>query len=102
MKQEKFDYEKIYSQEVRIFNDISRKFEGLTEEDIAGAFELQKKSIQAYNRWSNIKYEIKKDLKRGEATAMKERLDEICIYLKHIHTVTKATWLKAKEDFKCS
>ena len=96
------DLEKVYPEEIKILNDIYRRNDNLVEEDIAGAFELQKESIQAYNRWSNIKYEIKKDLKRGEATAMKERLDEICIYLKHIHTVTKAIWLKAKEDFKCS
>lgn len=65
------DYEKIYIEEVKIFNDISRKYDDLVEEDIAGAFELQK-----------------------------ERLEEICIYLKHIHTVTKAIWLKAREDLK--
>lgn len=50
------DYEKIYIEEVKIFNDISRKYDDLVEEDIAGAFELQKESLQAYNRWSNIKY----------------------------------------------
>ena len=96
------DYEKKYIEEVKIFNDISRKFDALTEENILGAFNLQKESIQAYNRLSYIKYEIKKDLKRGEAVAMKERLDEMCIYLKHIHTTTKATWLKAREDLKSS
>lgn len=96
------DYEKIYSEEVKIFNDISRRFDNLTEEDITEAFELQKESIQAYNRWSNIKYEIKRELKRGQATATKERLEEICIYLKHIHTVTKTIWLKAREDLRCS
>lgn len=71
------DYEKIYIEEVKIFNDISRKYDDLLEEDIAGAFELQKESLQAYNRWSNIKYNIKKELKRGQATATKERLEEI-------------------------
>lgn len=94
------DYEKIYIEEVKIFNDISNKFDNLVEEDISGAFELQKESIQAYNRWSNIKYSIKKELKRGQATATKERLEEICIYLKHIHTVTKSIWLKAREDLR--
>lgn len=49
------NYEKIYSEEVKIFNNISRRFDSLTEEDIKEAFELQKESIQAYNRWSNIK-----------------------------------------------
>lgn len=94
------DYQNIYNQEVKIYNEISRKFDTLTEEDIAGAYELMKESIQAYNRWSQIKYEVKKELKRGEATALKERLEEICIYLKHIHTSTKSTWLKAREDIR--
>lgn len=94
------DYEKIYIEEVKIFNDISNKFDNLVEEDIAGAFELQKESIQAYNRWSNIKYSIKKELKRGQATAIKERLEDICAYLKYIHTSSKAVWLKAKEDLR--
>ncbi|WP_294124676.1 hypothetical protein [uncultured Clostridium sp.] len=93
-------YAKRYKEEVKIFNDISRKFDNLVEEDIIGAFELQKESIQAYNRWSHIKYEIKKELKRGEAVATKERLEEMCIYLKHIHTVSKSVWLKAKEDLR--
>ena len=41
------DYQKIYNQEVKIYNEISRKFDTLTEEDIAGAYELMKESIQA-------------------------------------------------------
>ena len=94
------DLEKVYPEEIKILNDIYSRNDNLVEEDIEGAFELQKESIQAYNRWSNIKYSIKKELKRGQATATKERLEEICIYLKHIHTVTKAIWLKAREDLR--
>lgn len=94
------DYQEKYNEEVKMYNDMSRRFEELTEEDILGAFNLMKESIQAYNRWSNIKYEIKKELKRGQATATKERLEEMCIYLKHIHTSTKATWLKARDDLR--
>ena len=96
------DLEKVYPEEIKILNDIYRRNDNLVEEDIAGAFELQKESLQAYNRWSNIKYNIKKELKRGQGVALKERLEEICSYLKYIHTSAKSTWLKAKEDFKCS
>ena len=94
------DYKKIYIEEVKIFNDISNKFDNLVEEDIAGAFQLQKDSLQAYFRWCAIKYDIKKDLKRGQATAVKEFLEEKCSYLKYVHTSSKATWLKAKEDLR--
>lgn len=47
------DYEKIYIEEVKIFNDISRKYDDLVEEDIAGAFELQKERIKKRTSNSN-------------------------------------------------
>lgn len=94
------NYEERYNQEIEMFNNIYNGVEELTEEDISGAFTLTKESIQAYNRWSSIKYDIKKDLKRGQATALKERLEEMCVYLKHVYTFTKAIWSKAREDLK--
>ena len=99
-EEEKINYEEIYNQEIEMFNNIYNGVEELAEEDIQGAFNLTKESIQAYNRWSSIKYDIKKDLKRGQATAMKERLEEMCTYLKHVYTFTKSIWLKAREDLR--
>ena len=57
------NYEKEYQEEVKILNDINSRYDKLSEEDIAGAFQLQKDALQAYFRWSNIKYDIKKNLK---------------------------------------
>lgn len=94
------DYEKRYPEEIKILNDIYSRYDKLSEEDIAGAFKLQKDAIQAYFRWSSIKYDIKKDLKRGQAVAVKERLEDICTYLKYIYTSSKSVWLKAKEDLR--
>lgn len=94
------NYEKEYQEEVKILNNIYSRYDKLSEEDIAGAFKLQKDAIQAYFRWFSIKYDIKKDLKRGQVVAVKERLEDICSYLKYIHTSAKATWLKAKEDLR--
>ena len=94
--------EKVYPEEIKILNDIYRRNDMLIEEDISGAFKLQKDAIQAYHRWSYIKYCTKKELKRGQGVALKERLEEICSYLKYIHTSAKSTWLKAREDLRCS
>lgn len=94
------DYEKRYPEEIKILNDIYSRYDKLSEEDIAGAFKLQRDAIQAYFRWSSIKYDIKKDLKRGQAVAVKERLEDICTYLKYIYTSSKSVWLKAKEDLR--
>ena len=99
-KEKEITFEEKYNQELQQFDNIYNGLETLTEEDITGAFNLAKESIQAYNRWSYIKYDIQKDLKRGQLTATKERLEEMCTYLKHVYTFTKSIWLKAKEDLR--
>ena len=39
------DLEKVYPEEIKILNDIYRRYDNLIEEDIAGAFKLQKDAI---------------------------------------------------------
>lgn len=91
------DYQEIYKQDVAMYNDIVERYDYLQEEDVLGSFQLMKDSIQAYNRWSYIKYDIKRNLKRGEASATKDRLEEKCRYLKEVHTGSRMIWNKAKE-----
>ncbi len=70
---------------------------GLKLAEIAEKLEVPNGTV---NRWSYIKYDIKKDLKRGQLTATKERLEEMCTYLKHVYTFSKSIWLKAREDLR--
>ena len=93
-------YEEQYKQEATQFNNIVKRFEMLQETDIVDAYSLMKDSLQAYNRWSKIKQDIKKDLRKGEMAALKERLEEITRYLKEVHTVSRMTWKCAKDDLK--
>ncbi|MDB2075652.1 hypothetical protein PMZ66_08545 [Clostridium paraputrificum] len=94
------DYEKVYLQEVKLFNSIVTRFENLQENDIVGAFKLTKDALQVYNRWSKIKCDIKKDLGRGEKAALKDRLEEMCKYLKEVAVTSRMVWKYAKEDIK--
>lgn len=94
------DYEKVYLQEVKLFNSIVTRFENLQENDIVGAFKLTKDSLQVYNRWSKIKCDIKKDLGRGEKAALKDRLEEMCKYLKEVAVTSRMVWKYAREDIK--
>ena len=94
------EYEKQYYQESLMFNNIVKRYEEIQENDISGAFKLMKDSLQAYNRWSKIKLDIKKDLGRGEKAELKDRLEEICKYLKEVHTTSRMIWSKAKDDLK--
>ena len=81
-----------------MFNNIVKRYEEIQENDISGAFKLMLDSLQAYNRWSKIKLDIKKDLGRGEKAALKDRLEEICKYLKEAHITSRMIWNKAKDD----
>ena len=94
------DYQKVYIHEVKLLNSIVTRFENLQENDIVGAFKLTKDALQVYNRWSKIKGDIKKDLGRGEKAALKDRLEEMCKYLKEVAVTSRMVWKYAKEDIK--
>lgn len=94
------NYEEQYNQEAALFNSIVTRFENLNENDIAGAFKVTKDSLQVYNRWSKIKCDVKKELGRGEQAALKDRLEEMCKYLKEVHITSRMIWSKGKEDLR--
>lgn len=96
------DYENIYDQEVKLFNLIVEQYNVLQESDIESAYKLMRDSLQSYNRWSKIKYDIKKCSGRGEATAIKNRLEEICRYLKEVHITSRMIWSRGKDDLRAN
>ena len=93
-------YEEIYNKEIKMFNEIVNKYELIQENDIYGAYKLMKESLQSYNRWSKIKCDIRKGLGRGEETAIKSRLEEMCKYLKEVHTTARMIWSRAKDEYR--
>ncbi|EKQ50289.1 MULTISPECIES: hypothetical protein [unclassified Clostridium] len=94
------DYEDKYREEVNILNSIEKRYSILQENDITEAFKLMKDSLQAYNRWSYIRCEYRRLLKRGEKPEEKDRLEDICRYLKEVHTNARIIWRFAKEDLR--
>ena len=94
------NYEEQYKQDAALFNSITNRFDKLTENDVIGAYQLSKDSLQVYNRWSKIKHDIKKDLGRGELSSLKDRLEEMCKYLKEVSITSRMVWKYAKEDLK--
>ena len=82
-------FEDEYKEEALQYINIVKRFGSLQENDIREAYRLMIDSLQAYNRWSKIKLDIKKDLKRGEKSALKE-----------VHTTSRMIWSKAKDDLK--
>lgn len=94
------NYEEQYIEEVKLFNSIYNRFNNIQENDVVGAYRLMLDSFQAYNRWSKIKCDIKKELGRGEKAAIKDRLEEMCKYLKEVAVTSRMIWKSAKEDSK--
>lgn len=94
------EYTKKYEEDIRQFNSVVKRFGTLKENDIDGAFSLMKDTIQFFNRWSLIKYEVKKGLKRGEGAAFKERLEDMCRYLKEVETTSRIIWRLGKEELR--
>ena len=93
-------FEDEYKEEALQYINIVKRFGSMQENDIRGSYKLMIDSLQSYNRWSKIKLDIKKDLGRGEKAALKDRLEEICKYLKEVHITSRMIWSKAKEDIK--
>jgi hypothetical protein len=96
----RMSYEEQYKQDAKQFNEIVSRFENLAENDVLGAFKLTKDSLQIYNRWSKIKCDVKKELGRGENTALKDRLEEMRKYLKEVSITSRMVWKYAKEDLR--
>lgn len=94
------NYEEKYREEVNILNNIVERYSLIQENDILEAFKLMKDSLQAYNRWSYIRCEYRRLLKRGEKTEEKDRLEDICRYLKEVHTNSRMIWRFGKEDLR--
>lgn len=92
------NYEEEYKEEVKLFNSIYNRFNNIQENDVVGAYRLMIDSFQAYNRWSKIKCDIKKELGRGEKAAIKDRLEEMCKYIKEVAVTSRMIWKSAKED----
>lgn len=89
-----------FAEDVKIYKSIISDFQDLQENDIEGAFNLMKKSLQAYNRWSKITEDVRAGLKRGEKAELKDRLIEMCKYLKEVHITSRMIWKYAKDDLR--
>lgn len=94
------NYENMYEEDKKQYVGIVKRFEKLQENDIAGAYALMKDAYVVAERWSKIKYDIKKGLKRGQESALKERIDEMCRYLREIATTSRQIWNNAKKELE--
>lgn len=89
-----------YQEEVKLFNHIYNNFNNLNENDTNGAYKLMIMALQCYNRWSKIRCDYRKGKGRGEGAETKDRLEEMCKYLKEIHITCRMVWKNGLDDYR--
>jgi hypothetical protein len=94
------DYEQKYKEDVNNYIDIVQRYREIQENDIAQAFQLMKDSLQQYNRWSKIRLDVRKENGRGAKPELKDRIEEMCKYLKEVNSESRMIWRSSKEDLK--
>lgn len=94
------DLKEKYCEDIILYADILKRFKRLSETNPKEAYRLSIDALVVYDRWSYIKLEIKKNLKRGEKTELKDRLKEMCDFLKEVATISRMCWNNAKDDMR--
>lgn len=89
-----------YPEDIIMYGNILESFKQLTETNPSGAFKLSIDASVSYDRWSEIKCLKKKNLGRGEQAALKDRLKEMCEFLKDVSTMARMVWNNAEDNLR--
>ena len=94
------NYKDQYKQDIVLYNSIVNRYRNLKENDISGAYQLMKDAHIVSERWSVIREDYRKLLKRGEKAEEKDRLEDIYKFLKEVHTDARMVLKQGKEDLR--
>ena len=86
----------MYKKEAEEFNNIIKRFRILKDDDVIEAYDLMKRSLVLYDRFSYIKADLAKTFERGNPT--KKRLQEIGDILLNIHVTTRQIYQNIKAE----
>lgn len=89
-----------YPEDVIQLGEIITRYKKLTENNIEGALKLMQDSLQSYYRWSKIRCDIRKGLKRGEKAELKDYLENILKYLFEVHTDSRIIYKNGRDDLR--
>ena len=87
---------KEFKKEANEFINIVKRFKTLQDDDVIEAYDLMKKSLVLYDRFSFIKSDLAKNFERGNPT--KKRLQEITDILLNIHVTTRQIYQNIKAE----
>ena len=91
-----------YPDDVIQLGQIITRYKTLNEDNIVGAFKLMQDSLQSYYRWSKIRCDVRKNLKRGEKSELKDYLENILRYLIEVHTDCRILYKNGRDDLRAN
>ena len=98
----------MYSEDAKQYVNLVSRYKSLQENDIINSYKIMIEAAVLADRWSEIKFEISKDLVdkmvpsylkdlvRGDP--LKKRLQEKYDILMNIHVNARQIWLKCQEE----
>lgn len=86
----------MYKKEAEEFSNIVKRFRVLQDDDVIEAYDIMKRSLVLYDRFSFIKADLAKNFERGNPT--KKRLQEITDILLNIHVTTRQIYQNIKAE----
>lgn len=86
----------MYSEDAKQYVNLVSRYKILQENDIINSYKIMIEAAVLADRWSEIKFEISKDLVRGDP--LKKRLQEKYDILMNIHVNARQIWLKCQEE----
>ena len=89
----------IRTEDIEEFKNTLNEFKELQETEYHKAYELHKRALVLYDRWSYILLEIKKcNTARGANQDMKDRAKQVLDILNNVYTSCRMVWSRGKED----
>ena len=71
------------------------------DNDPKTAYKLMKDSLAAYDRWSKILFDVRREeTKETKDPPFKDRVDDMCRILREINTECRMIWNKGEDEVK--
>ncbi len=89
----------IQDEDIKAFQIIMEEFKGLQDTEYDKAYELHKRALSAYDRWSTILFDTRQAEWKGKDPALKERVKQVLEMLDKVYTSCRMVWSRGKADY---
>lgn len=92
--------EELMLDDIEEFKRLLEDFKTLQDTDYHGAYELHKRALGLYDRWSEILFNIRKADSSKKNAYIKDRVKHILEIIDNVYISSRMVWNKAKDDIE--